>query len=104
MDPTAVIGAGTVIWSHAVVGARAVVGRDCKVGHAAYIDRDVCLGDRVWVHNKASVYRPVRVGNDVFIVEGLDLTKAAPGDYLFVVLPLKLKGGDGTPARAVLLS
>ena len=49
-------------------------------------------------------YARIAIGNDVFIVEGLDLTKAAPGDYLFVVLPLKVEGADGSPARAVLLS
>jgi arylformamidase len=39
----------------------------------------------------------------VVIVEGLDLSNAAAGDYLLVCLPLKLVGADGAPARAVLL-
>jgi len=43
------------------------------------------------------------LGADVFIVEGLDLSSAAPGDYLFIALPLKIQGADGAPARAILI-
>jgi arylformamidase len=39
----------------------------------------------------------------VVIVEGLDLSGVAPGAYELVCLPLKLVGGDGGPARAVLI-
>ncbi len=39
----------------------------------------------------------------VVIVEGLDMTDAAPGGYLFACLPLKLKDADGAPARAILI-
>ena len=55
-------------------------------------------------HAPEPVTHRMLLGHDVFIVEGLDLSKAEPGEYLLVVLPLKLEGGDGTPARAVLLS
>lgn len=37
------------------------------------------------------------------IVEGLDLSRVAPGRYFLAVLPLKFMGLDGAPARAVLL-
>ena len=37
------------------------------------------------------------------IVEGLDLHRVSPGRYFLTVLPLKLSGLDGAPARAVLL-
>lgn len=43
------------------------------------------------------------LGGGVVILEGLDLTKAAAGTYELVCLPLKLRGGDGAPARAVLI-
>ncbi|MEW6473399.1 MAG: cyclase family protein [Actinomycetota bacterium] len=43
------------------------------------------------------------LGAGVIIVEGLDLTPAAPGRYQLVCLPLRIAGGDGAPARAVLL-
>ncbi|MFA5890370.1 MAG: cyclase family protein [Actinomycetota bacterium] len=38
----------------------------------------------------------------VVIVEGLDLHAVDPGDYTFMCLPLKVSGGDGAPARALL--
>lgn len=41
--------------------------------------------------------------NGVVIVEGLNLSEVAPGDYDFICLPLKLEGLDGAPARAVLI-
>lgn len=40
----------------------------------------------------------------VVIVEGLDLSKVEPGRYTLACLPLKVVGGDGAPARAVLVA
>ncbi|MCS6969183.1 MAG: cyclase family protein [Cytophagales bacterium] len=40
---------------------------------------------------------------EIAILEGLDLSQVAPGDYLLCCLPLKIQGADGAPARAVLL-
>jgi arylformamidase len=40
----------------------------------------------------------------IVIVEGLDLSSAGAGRYDFACLPLKIIGGDGAPARAVLMS
>lgn len=37
------------------------------------------------------------------IIEGLDLSAVPPGEYELVCLPMKVKGGDGAPARAVLI-
>ncbi len=42
------------------------------------------------------------LGAGVVIVEGLDLSEVEPGDYELICLPLKIKDGDGGPARAVL--
>lgn len=67
VDPTAIIGSGTVVWAHACILGGAVVGEGCRIGHAAFLDRGVRIGDRVVIHNKASVYRPVVIGNDVFV-------------------------------------
>lgn len=36
-------------------------------------------------------------------VEGLDLSEIAPGVYQLFCLPLKLVGGDGAPARTILI-
>ncbi len=38
----------------------------------------------------------------VLILENLDLRAAAPGRYELVALPLRLRGADGSPVRAVL--
>lgn len=41
--------------------------------------------------------------NDILVVEGLDLSGIKPGVYQLVCLPLKIKGGDGAPVRALLI-
>ena len=43
------------------------------------------------------------LGAGVIILEGIDLRDVPPGDYFLACLPLKLVGGDGAPARAVLI-
>jgi arylformamidase len=40
----------------------------------------------------------------VVILEGLDLSVPAPGEYELVCLPLRIEGCDGAPARAVLIA
>jgi arylformamidase len=39
----------------------------------------------------------------VVVVEGLNFSEVEPGNYDFYCLPLKLKGSDGAPARAILI-
>jgi arylformamidase len=39
----------------------------------------------------------------VVILEGLDLSVPAPGEYELICLPLRIEGCDGAPARAVLI-
>jgi len=38
----------------------------------------------------------------IWIIEGLNLEHVETGEYELVCLPLKIVGGDGAPARAVL--
>lgn len=45
----------------------------------------------------------VLLGAGVVVVEGLDLSRVASGDYTLICLPLKLAGADGAPARVVLV-
>ena len=42
------------------------------------------------------------LGNGVIILEGLDLSAVPPGDYELVCLPLRIRDGDGAPARVIL--
>jgi arylformamidase len=46
----------------------------------------------------------VLLGAGVVIVEGLDLSEVAPGEYDLACLPLRIEGADGSPARVVLTS
>ncbi|MEW6059419.1 MAG: cyclase family protein [Actinomycetota bacterium] len=43
------------------------------------------------------------LSNGVVIVEGLNLGDVEPGVYTLAVLPLLIVGGDGGPARAILI-
>lgn len=38
----------------------------------------------------------------MWIIEGLDLSRVQPGKYDLICLPIKIAGGDGAPARALL--
>jgi arylformamidase len=42
------------------------------------------------------------LGAEILIVEGLNLSGVEPGAYDLVCLPLKIRDGDGAPARALL--
>ncbi len=43
------------------------------------------------------------LGAGVLLLEGLDLTGVAQGDYTLWALPLRIADGDGSPVRAVLV-
>jgi len=61
--------------------------------------------DFLSIEAKGAPGHPVHVtllSAGVVIVEGLDLSTVEPGRYTFTCLPLKIVGGDGAPARAVL--
>jgi arylformamidase len=44
----------------------------------------------------------VLLGAGVWVIEGLDLSAVEPGNYELICLPIKIEGGDGAPARALL--
>lgn len=52
--------------------------------------------------NKQADTHHIFLGNGVVIIEGLDLQNIAAGDYDLIALPLKIKDGDGSPARVIL--
>lgn len=43
------------------------------------------------------------LGKGIILLEGVDLSRVRPGDYTLICLPLPVQGGDGSPARAVLI-
>src|SRR5918992_1146729 len=46
---------------------------------------------------------PTLLGGGTIIVEGLDLSRVEPGPYTLACFPLRVRDGDGSPARAVLI-
>jgi arylformamidase len=52
-------------------------------------------------HGGSYVHKTLLSGG-IWIIEGLNLTNVTPGKYDLVCLPLKIVGGDGAPARAIL--
>ena len=49
----------------------------------------------------AKVHR-ILLAAGIWIIEGLDLSAVRAGPYDLICLPVKLHGGDGAPARAIL--
>jgi arylformamidase len=54
-------------------------------------------------HSKTFEAHLALVGKGIFILEGINLGDVAPGRYTLLCLPLKIKGAEGSPTRAVLL-
>ena len=44
----------------------------------------------------------ILLGAEVAVIEGLDLRAVSAGEYQLTCLPIKIKGSDGSPARAIL--
>lgn len=113
-DPSARIGAGTVVWQLAQIREHAVVGEECIIGRGAYIDEGVVLGDRCKVQNHALVYAPARLADGVFIGPAACLTNdprpraidrsgrpVGPGDWERT--GVRIGRGAAIGARAVVL-
>jgi arylformamidase len=47
---------------------------------------------------------PILLGNNVFVIEGLNLTQVPAGEYLLTCGAWNILGADGSPARVFLLS
>ncbi len=43
------------------------------------------------------------LGANVYILEGINLKAVPPGSYTLVCLPLRIKGGEASPVRAILI-
>jgi len=76
-------------------GAEYLVQRGVKLVGVDYLSVEAYASKTHPVHDTL-----LRAG--VIIVEGLNLSDVAAGDYELIALPLKLKGSDGAPSRVVL--
>lgn len=115
VDPTAVLGDGTLVWQLTQVRERARVGTECVVGRGAYLGPGVVVGDRCKIQNHALVYEPAVLEDGVFVgpavvltndlhpravtVDG-DLKSAADWDTVGVTL----RAGCSIGARAVIVA
>ncbi|MCP4108386.1 MAG: cyclase family protein [Desulfobacteraceae bacterium] len=43
------------------------------------------------------------LGNNILVLEGINLNKVRPGNYTLICFPLKITGSEASPVRAVLL-
>lgn len=74
VDPTAELGAGTVIWHLAQIREKAQLGDGTTIGRGAYIGPGVHLGRNCKVQNHALVYEPAYLADGVFIGPAVVLT------------------------------
>lgn len=82
--------------SLSVEGARWIVARGIRLVGTDFLSIEARGAPGHPVHT--TLLRP-----GIVIVEGLALASVEPGAYTFVCLPLKILGGDGAPARAILM-
>ncbi len=52
-------------------------------------------------HGGSYVHKTL-LSSGIWIIEGLNLSNVTPGNYDLICLPLRIVGGDGAPARAIL--
>jgi arylformamidase len=76
-------------------GARWLVERKIKLVGIDYLS--------ISPYKKSRPTHEVLLGAGMVVVEGLNLSDVSVGKYMLYCLPLKLKGADGAPARAVLI-
>jgi arylformamidase len=61
------------------------------------------LSIECWDDHSNATHRTL-LGNDVLVIEGLDLRDVEPGHYTLVCMPLRIRDGDGAPARVALIA
>jgi arylformamidase len=69
--------------------------RALKVVGIDYLSVGGFKDDGIYIHRTL-------LGNGIWLIEGLDLSKIRPGKYYLTCLPLKLESGDGAPVHAIL--
>ncbi len=76
-------------------GAQLLVERGMKLVGVDYLSVEPFGSKQHPVHH-------ILLGANVTVIEGLNLSAVAPGDYELIAMPLRLRGADGSPARVVL--
>jgi arylformamidase len=78
-------------------GARFLVERGVRLVGIDYLSIEKFRAERHLTHFAL-------LEKDVVVIEGLDLSRVAPGEYSMVALPLNLLGTDGGPTRVILMN
>lgn len=106
IDPSAILGPGSVAWHFSVILAKVVIGESVSIGSGCEIGRGSIIGDRTRIG--AHVFLPPRstVGADVFIGPNVTCTddrhpRAGNADY--VAEPPIIEDGASIGAGAILL-
>ncbi len=66
IDEACDIGEGTRIWHFSHVLRNSRIGKNCNIGQNVMIGPDVCIGSNCKIQNNVSVYKGVRLEDDVF--------------------------------------
>ena len=78
-------------------GAEFLVERGVRLVGIDYLSIDKFESDSYPTHS-------VLLAKEILILEGLNLNGISPGEYMMYALPLNLEGGDGAPARVILMN
>lgn len=102
----ALIGEGTMIWHQCQVMRGARLGAHCKLGKCVYVDFGVQIGDRVKIQNGISLYKGVRVEDDVLLGPHMAFTndlypRAFNDDY--EITPTLVRKGASVGANATIV-
>jgi arylformamidase len=76
-------------------GAQFIVQRKVRTVGIDYLSVGGYVHDGVETHQ-------ILLGAGIWLIEGLNLAAVKPGAYELICLPLRVVGGDGSPARAIL--
>jgi len=74
----------------------------CVKKKAGMVGLDYITIDR-YEDDTAPAHRKL-LGSGILVLEGIDLAAVPPGRYTLIALPLKIKGSEASPVRAVLMS
>lgn len=78
-------------------GAKFLIEKEIRLVGIDYLSIDLFDAGDLTAHKTL-------LGNEVVVIEGLDLSGVPPGKYELICLPIKIMGADGAPARIVLKS
>ena len=87
-----------------IKGGGEVTFMDSAAEEAAELPLRLIGTDADSVGSEINEIRPHKafLSKGIAVLEGLDLTDVAPGNYFLIALPMRIGGADGAPVRAVL--